>query len=561
MIHVHSLPDEPQTYAKQTVLKQFKTLLINFLRRSQGFLAAQTLPHLADKACRIYLGEAHQVHQAKCRRILKSTLELDATQLHHFFHTALGEMLLSWGEQFFYLPDHPDDDAKKQALKTLLIQMAADPEGLSLLSFMRRPGTLQFNLDQVLLATKRVDLLLRETEATLNILRSQAAAESASSPSLDISQWPDLRQSGPFSILKYTLTLDRAKKTASGESSSQPLQVLCYQPQPWPTRLVPVVIQSHGLASSPQDLELYAHHLTSHGYFVAAPWHAGSDARQVREMLEGNSQDLFKVQEFVDRPLDISCLLDQLEQRNETQFDGRLNLSEVGVMGYSFGAYTAFALAGASIHFDSLEQACRLPWGDPNLSLLVQCQALNLPRQAYYLQDPRVRAVVSLDAVGSEVFGSQGIGQIQVPTLLLASSHDIAAPLVFEQVRLFQGLTVCDRYLAVMQGKAHIRDLGRLTESLNLQVKILPPRPSILSETPFDQYINALSLTFFEQHLAPGQNRSPGLTARYADALSQDPFQLWLVSAASSQALAEQLRSWRAEMGATEGWENAKAGA
>lgn len=547
MIHVNAPFDERQAHTKQTVLKQLKTLFINFLRRSQGFLAAQTLPHLADKACKVYLGEAHQMHQARCRRILKSTLELDPVQLHRFFHTTLGEMLLSWGERFFYLPGHPDD-ARKQALKTLLLQMAADPEGVSLLSFMRRFDTLQFNLDQVILTAKRVDLLVKETAATLDILRSLADTEAATSPKLDTSQCPDLRQPGPFTVLQYTLMLDRSRDTATTQASSPPLEVLCYQPDPWPTQPVPIVIQSHGLASSPEDLELYAQHLTSHGYFVVAPWHSGSDARQVRDMLEGKSQDLFRAEEFLDRPLDISYVLDQLEQRNETQFEGRLNLEAIGVMGYSFGAYTAFALAGADIHFESLEQACRLPWGDPNLSLLLQCQALGLPRQTYNLQDPRIRAVVSLDAVGSEIFGTEGIGQIQTPVLLLASSHDVAAPLVFEQVRLFQGLTICDRYLAVMQGKAHIRNLQRLTESLNLRVKLLPSRPTVLVETPFDQYINALSLTFFDQHLDHGRNIGPGLTARYADALSQDPFQLWLVSAASSQSLREQLQGLMAKI-------------
>lgn len=566
MTHVNSLPNEPQAHAKQTVLKQLKTLLLKFLRRSQGFLAAQTLPHLADKACKIYLGEAHQAHQARCRRILKSTLELDPIQLHRFFHTALGEMLLSWGERFFHLPDHSDDEARKQALKTLLLQMAADPEGLSLLSFMRRPDTLKFNLDQVLLTAKRVDLLVKETAATLDILRSLAASEAEASPNCDFSQWPDLRQPGPFDIVQYTLLLDRTGKPASAEVS-QPLQVLCYQPQPWPTQPVPVVIQSHGLASSPEDLELYARHLTSHGYFVAAPWHSGSDVRQVRSMLEGKSHDIFKVQEFIDRPLDISYLLDQLEQRNETQFDSRLDLGAVGVMGYSFGAYTAFALAGASIHFESLEQACRFPWDNPNLSLLLQCQALGLPRQAYCLQDSRIRAIVSLDAVGSEVFGTHGMSDIQTPVLLLASSHDIAAPLVFEQVHLFERLTIPHRYLAVMQGKAHIRNLQRLTESLNLQVKVLPPRPAVFNEMPFDHYINALSLAFFGQHLMPDQIKSDQmgsdqkasleLTARYANTLSQDPYQLWLVSAQSSQALAEQLQGWMGEMG----WKNESVGA
>ncbi|MBD0270094.1 MAG: alpha/beta hydrolase, partial [Cyanobacteria bacterium Co-bin8] len=538
MVHADSPANppfnSPKAQSRQTVIKQVKALLVKLLRRSQGFIAAQTLPHLADRTCRVYLGKAHQVHQARCRQILRSQLTLDPIQLGYFLGTSIGDTVLSWFERFLYLPAPADQAAQRHLLKNLLIQMAEDPEGLSLLSFMRHfPHTLQFNLDQLLLTAGDVERLLKETETILATLQNLAAAELTMGLSPDFYQAPDLRKPGAFEVVQHTLVLGSEESSAGRELSSQPIRVRCYQPQPWPTQSVPVVIQSHGLASSPEDLEGYARHLASHGYFVAAPWHAGSDMQQVRNLLEGKSQDLFKAQEFIDRPLEISRLLDGLEQCNDTQFGGLLNLRAVGVMGYSFGAYTAFALAGAAIHFEALEAACRLPWNEPNLSLLLQCQALGLPRGTYPLQDARIQAIVSLDAVGSGVFGAQGMGQIQVPALLLASSRDIAAPLVCEQVRLFQGLKTPHCYLAVMQGKTHIRNLQRLTESLNLRVKILPQNVGTCCELPFDQYINALSLAFFNQYLAQGIDCLPQLTADYAAYLSQPPFDLWLVSSGS----------------------------
>lgn len=509
-------------------------------------MAAQTLPHLADQACRVYLGDAHQSYQARCRRVLRSQISLDPAQLHRFFHTTIGDTLLAWGERFFHWPSHPDDRTRKHALKDLLVQMAADPEGLSLLSFMRRfPDTLQVNVDQLLLTAKRVELLLAETDATLDLLQALSTTEAAAAAPCDFSQWADLRQPGPFQVVQYTLDLTEA-------TPPHPIRVLCHQPQPWPSQPTPVIVQSHGLASSPEDLESYARHLASYGYFVVAPWHPGSDVTQVRDTLAGKAQDLFNLQEFIDRPLAISRLLDHLEHLNLGSFEGRLAMTSVGLMGYSFGAYTAFALAGAGIQFDRLEVACSLPWNDPNLSLLLQCQALGLPRLPYHLQDDRIEAIMSLDAVGSEVFGAEGMGQIRIPTLLMAGSQDIAAPLVFEQIRLFQGLTAPHRWLAVMQGKAHIRDLSRLTQSLHLRLNLTPSLPVNAPAVPFDQYINALGLAFFNQHLNHPPRPFPQISASYGVYLSQSPFDLWMISGASSSALQAQRQGlealWRADL-------------
>jgi predicted dienelactone hydrolase len=287
--------------------------------------------------------------------------------------------------------------------------------------------------------------------------------------------------------------------------------------------------------------------LASYGYFVAAPQHPGSDAEQVRRMLAGDSTEVFKLAEFIDRPLDIRHLLDALEQRNASDFENRLNLQAVGMMGYSFGAYTAFVLGGAAIHFGKLEKACRPNVEEPNLSLLLQCQALDLPRQLYQLKDDRIQAIFSIDSVGSEIFGPQGIGQIHVPTVLVAGCQDAAAPLVFEQVRLFNWLHVPKSYLALMKGKSHIQDVQRLLHNLDLQVKVSPLNGSALNRSapsptpPFEQYTKALSLAFFDEQIAHRPDLAPLLSAAYATYLSQPPFDLWLVTQASTLALQQTL--------------------
>lgn len=46
-------------------------------------------------------------------------------------------------------------------------------------------------------------------------------------------------------------------------------------------------------------------------------------------------------------------MIDELERRNPSQFEGRLDLQNVGVPGHSFGGYGALAVAGAVIDFQA----------------------------------------------------------------------------------------------------------------------------------------------------------------------------------------------------------------
>ncbi|HEY9645933.1 MAG TPA: hypothetical protein V6C88_06170, partial [Chroococcidiopsis sp.] len=73
------------------------------------------------------------------------------------------------------------------------------------------------------------------------------------------------------------------------------------------------------------------------------------------------------------------------------------------------------------------------------------------------------------------------------------------------------------------------------------------PTPAA-SATPFEDYIQALSLAFFNQHLVnpegnPPQPSVPPLSAAYGATLSQPPFDLWLISQASSESLTQALQA------------------
>jgi predicted dienelactone hydrolase len=555
---VHSPFHNHSAKLQEVAFHQVKTLSWRVLQRLQKFLEAQQLPYAAHQACNLYLGKTAKVHQANCRRVLQTRLILNPRQLHSFFHTSLGTDLLIWAEQFFQMRSPENDESD---LRSFLLQMAAEPEGVSLLSFLRRSDTIQLNLDQLLFMAEQLHRVLETAEQILEMIGERSAAEAAEAhlkEHFDFATLTDIRYPGSFDVQQYLLEWEVSAAPPMGLAQNRQIQnfpqiqnfsqsgdrfqqkMYCYQPIPLEAN-TPVIVQSHGLAASAEDLASYAEHLASYGYFVVALQHPGSDAPQVRNMLAGEAAEVFERSEFLDRPHNISQLLDELERHNLEKFAGKLNLKQVGVMGYSFGAYTAFALAGATIHFDSLEQACHFPSRSPNLSLLLQCQALGLSRQDYSLRDRRVGAILAIDSIGSSIFGD-GMQKIQIPVLLIAGSQDTTAPLGLEQIRIFKGLSSPHSYLVLMRGKSHIQDMQRLVDNLNLQVKVFP-QTSVSKVLPFEEYIKALSVAFFNQFLSIQDRSIPPLRADYAAYISQPPFDLWLISQASGDELQQRLRT------------------
>jgi predicted dienelactone hydrolase len=112
----------------------------------------------------------------------------------------------------------------------------------------------------------------------------------------------------------------------------------------------PVIVISHGLGSDRTSFEYLAQHLASYGFAVAVPEHPGSSAEQLRSLLAGRAKTVAEPNEFINRPLDIKYLLNQLARLDASNSSFQLNLQQVGVIGQSFGGYTALALAVCSLN-------------------------------------------------------------------------------------------------------------------------------------------------------------------------------------------------------------------
>jgi len=476
--------------------------------------------------------------QEQFRQALTLRREFAVSDLGQLLYTDLGERFLY---QFGSYIQTGARQNGQRAMRAALLAAASDPEGLSLLAVLQQyPTDLRIDVEATLKLAQSLGIVVDVTEFFSTALAQLSQQEAAAEGTPDFAALADLTQPGAYEVQQQRWQLHDVDR-------DRHFYVDLYQPQPLPAATTPVIVISHGLGSQPEAFAERAQHLASYGYVVAVPQHPSSDQVYVQEMLQGLHAEIFALQEFVDRPLDVSYVLDELERRNAAEFSGRLNLAAVGVMGHSFGGYTAIALAGASIDFEHLQKTCDNDLEYLAISLFLQCRALALPREPDNFRDPRVAAVFAINPVNNSIFGPQGLGEIQIPLLLAAGTYDPATPAVFEQVRSFTMLTTPDKYLAVLQGQAHVDfsnlDAGFTQFFTSLTSLTLPP-PTLLED-----YIDALTVAFFAVELAQQESYQPYLQAAYTDYLSRDqPFDVFLISTVSNAGILEASQEFRSRL-------------
>ena len=131
----------------------------------------------------------------------------------------------------------------------------------------------------------------------------------------------------------------------------------------------------------------------------------------------------------------------------------------------------------------------------------------------------------------SSVFGPNGLRQVQVPTMLVAGSHDPLAPALLEHIRPFTWLPELEKYLLLIQGGTHIYASSDATAygALSMPAELAGPDPALAR-----QYLKASSLAFMQTYVADQDEYRKYLNAGYFQAISQSPLKLTLVQALAS---------------------------
>jgi predicted dienelactone hydrolase len=483
-----------------------------------------------------YLSRATPEQQALFRKALSEPVKVSPVLLSRLFYSGIGEAILT---RIGRGVTQEGGINGKLGMRAAIVLAAFEPEGLTLLNFFKKfPTNIQFEGEYLLGAAAFAEKLVRATEVFTAEMKQLSAQEAASAPPVDFAKMPDIRQRGSFGVQP------KQRWLLTDSSRDRQFYVDVYKPQQWRTGKTPVVVFSHGLASRPDDFGEAAEHLASYGYVVALAQHPGSDTIRIKAFLAGFHRNIFDVDEFINRPKDISYTIDELERRNQSEFQGQLNLESVGLAGHSFGGSTAFAIAGAAIDFENLENECNRPFGGLNTSLLLQCRALELPRQVYDLRDRRVSAIFVANPVNSSIFGRSELSKIKIPLLIAGGNYDPASPFVFEQGRIFPWLTSPNKYLAMIEGQAHV-DFSQLDAGIKYAIdsfdRITLPSPDLIRS-----YRDSMTVAFFGTYMDKGEDYKPYLQPAYAAYLSQgEEFKLFLISAASSDKLSQAIDDFR----------------
>ncbi|MGG6238686.1 alpha/beta hydrolase [Nodosilinea sp. AN01ver1] len=420
----------------------------------------------------------------------------------------------------------------RQALRAAIVAAAAEDGNISPLDIVRHFPTSRLRLDmaQAMTVARQVQAEAAATRAIVAAIKQQSEAEAARPPAIDLAALPDLTQPGPYGSRRVSLTLVDADRSRTYAADLFVPENLAALPGP-----IPVIVLSHGLGDSRTTFFGLAAHAASYGFAVALPEHVGSNSSQKNAMLTGLDRETFKARDFLDRPLDVSFLLDELERLNASTFDNRLNVNRVAVVGHSFGGYTALALGGASIDFDRLARRCN-PAANLLLdaAMVLECRALELradaevmDRLAQGTKDDRVQLVMAFATV-SNLFGPRGMAQVAVPVMLFGGEVDLVAPVVPQQVATFSWLRGRDRYLYLGENTSHGPDFTRLaTRFLYIDDALEQSIDEAIAAT---QGVNrSLVVAFAQVYLAQNEAYRPFLRSHYVEAVSTEPFRLHLV--------------------------------
>lgn len=469
-----------------------------------------------------YAGSLDKKQLEQLRQVLLAKVDLTPLAISQFLYSPVGETLL---QRVGKVVQTQSGQSGFYAIRSALILAAVDPQGLTLLNVLEKFPTygIRINSSEGFQIIDDLTATIRQTGVAIASVEQEASREASTPKMLNFSQMPDLRQPGSVKFIKQSFIINNPSRVRT-------FPVDIYLPTSSSRGLAPVIVISHGLGGDRTTFAYLAEHLASYGFAVAVPEHPGSSSQQLQALINGLAQDLAPPRELIDRPLDVKDVLDEMER----SFKGRVNMQQVGVIGQSFGGYTALALAGAKINFDQLQKDCRLN-DSLNLSLLLQCRAIVLPPVDYKLQDERVKAAIAINPVDSSIFGQNALAQIKIPVMLVASSADTVAPALPEQIRPFTWLTTPEKYLALFREGTHFSTLSesvRTDSVVQFPPPVLGPDPRIAFE-----YIKALSLGFFETYVAGNTEYRPYLSASYSNFISRNPMPLSLIQSLTPQQL------------------------
>ncbi|MCP1196581.1 alpha/beta fold hydrolase [Acetobacter senegalensis] len=199
------------------------------------------------------------------------------------------------------------------------------------------------------------------------------------------------------------------------------------------TQRRPVILLSHGFGGSARIMAWFGTALAREGYIVIAPDHPGNNS--LDPMTLGGALLFWK------RPEDLATALHAAE--TEPLIREHLDLSRVGVSGFSAGGFTSLSVAGARVDLSKLLAFCKAhpadgvcaPQKEFPISYETSASFFKKPEIVSDvsladgdMQIPEVKAAFVMAPALVQSFNQTSLRQIKMPVTIIAGDSDITAP-------------------------------------------------------------------------------------------------------------------------------------
>lgn len=234
----------------------------------------------------------------------------------------------------------------------------------------------------------------------------------------------------------------------------------------------PLVVFSHGFASSPSYYTYLLEHLASYGFVIIAPDHLETS------YLSGDQwRDIPRTS--IDRPLDIVRVLDYAEVLTGStgELKGFIDMKQVAVAGQSYGGYTALALAGARYDLKGFNERCAgLAADDVNQMLctplvpfekdMAKLAGLDPMPEGLWPSwgDPRVKTIVTM-AGDSYMFDKAGLAEIKIPVLAIGGTIDDSTPYAWGVRPTYDDISSSQKALVTFENANHYMFLNKCADA------------------------------------------------------------------------------------------------
>lgn len=219
----------------------------------------------------------------------------------------------------------------------------------------------------------------------------------------------------------------------------------------------PLVIYSIGWAGFRQWAAYLCEHLASYGFVVMAPDHIETV----------NEAERWKF--HMNRPQDVRRVIDLAEEltQREGEFAGLIDPANTGVVGWSYGGYTALAAGGARFDLNALASRCaELSATDPHQHLctavlgyeaqMAEMAGLDTVPDGLWpsFGDARVKAIIP-QAGDSYVFGDLGLAELTIPMMAMTGSTDTGTPPDWGAYPAYEQVSSVQKSLVVFENGEH----------------------------------------------------------------------------------------------------------